>query len=115
MNINNIMSEPDKLKTQINLSIAYIVFLFTILNTFPHIMTTNYGVGGIGLLDFSFIGFKLWKLSLYSLFSFLLFASIQITFELDNKILYKLSQVFFIFSIILMIVMLVFPISFLPY
>ena len=108
------MGIPDKLNTQINLSIAYIIFLFTFLNMFPHIATTNYGVGGIGFLDFYFIGFNLWKWSLYFLFLFLFAASIQITFLNKYKIVYKLTQGFFIFSTILMVAMLFFPVSFLP-
>lgn len=97
------MDEPEKLKTQINLSIAYIVFLFTLLNTFPDMTTTCYGVQGLGRLDFSFIGFELWKWSLYSLFGFLFSASVQITFSKRYEIWYMLAQILFTLSTILIV------------
>ena len=104
----------DKFKVQINLSIAYVVFLFTFLSAFPHIATTDYGVGGIGLLNVSFSGFTLWKWSLYLLFLFLLAASVQITFLKEYKILYTIAQGLFILSMLSIAVMLIFPVSFLP-
>ena len=113
-NIINFMDIPDKFKIQINLSIAYIVFLFTFLNAFPHIAITDYGVGGTALLNFSFSGFTLWKWSLYLLFLFLLAASVQITLLKEYKNWYNIVQVLFILSILSMVVMLIFPVSFLP-
>ena len=109
------MSIPDNLKTQINLSIAYIAFLFLIFNTFPRIATTGYGfsVGDLESTNFLVTGFQLWKGSLYSLFLFLLTASVQITFHDKYKIYYNLSQFFFVLSIIFMVIILIFPISFL--
>jgi len=109
------MNKIDKIKIQIEISIFYIIFIFTLISVFPEIKTTGYGIStgtDLSVNIIAGIDFLVW--TIYSTFAFIFSSSIFIIRNKESKFLYFINQLFFVLSSILIFLVLIFIISFIP-
>ncbi len=103
------MDKKEKINLQIEISIFYIIFIFTLISTFPNVKLTTYGVN-----NWSFWGINFLVYTIYFLFAFIFSSSIYIILKKENNLFYFLSQFFFILSSGLIFLVLILIVSFIP-